>query len=443
MRVKFFPVIDCTLEGDFLQVLWYNVLMYFDLLQQFGTALALSILIGLEREQKKKLMKDEAFAGVRTFSLIGLLGALAFYFLSTSVVLFGLVAGVVFALIVASYIVVASRCGRIGLTTEIAAVVTFLIGGLCASGQYVLAVGLTLVTVAVLYFKVRLHKWAKSFNEEELVSTIKFMIIAFIVLPLLPNQGFGPYEVFNPYVIWLMVVFVSGISFASYIAIKLIGPRKGIGVTGFLAGLISSTALALSFSKESKENKSIVNPYVFAVVVASTAMYLRVLLEIFVLNREMLPMALIPMLSMALVGVIASVVFWFWKDKKGGKKLAKNDYKLKSPFRLAPALQFGLFFAIILFVSKLGQIYFGDSGVYGVSVISGFVDMDAITVSMAKLGNEIGMKQAVTAIVLASFSNTVFKGGVFMFFGARKAGLRIFVTFGLMIVAGVLSLLFI
>ena len=425
-----------------MQVSWYNILMDFELIQQFGAALALSTLIGLEREQKKKSNDHLSFAGVRSFSLIGLLGALAFYLLNVSLAAFVLVSSVFFALIVASYVVVGFRSGRIGITTELAAIVTFLVGGLCVSGNYMLAVAVSLVTLAVLYFKEPIHKWAHGINSEEILSTIKFVIIAFIILPLLPNQGFGPYEVFNPYVIWLMVVFISGISFASYIAIKWIGPRKGIGLTGFLAGLISSTALSMSYSRESKVNKKIVNPYVFAIVVASTAMYFRVLLEIFVLNREMVLMAAIPMGAMALVGIVASIWFWCWKDKGACERLSKKDYEVKSPFRLMPALQFGLFFAVILFVSKLGHEYLGDKGTYLVSFISGFVDMDAITVSMAKLGqNGLGHEVAVTSITIAAVANTLFKGSLFLIFGSRKTAFRVLMVFGLMILAGLLSLI--
>ena len=439
-----FVFVDSTFWGENLQVLWYNKLMDFELIQQFGAALALSTLIGLEREQEKKSKKDLSFAGVRSFALIGLLGALAFYLLNISLAAFILISSVFFVLIVSSYLIVGMKKLRIGITTELAAIVTFLVGGLCVSGDYMLAVVVSLITLSVLYFKEPIHKWAHGINADEILSTIKFVIIAFIILPLLPNQGYGPYEVFNPYVIWLMVVFISGISFASYIAIKWLGARKGIGLTGFLAGLISSTALAMSYSKESKVNKSIVNPYVFAIIVASTATYFRVLLEIFVLNRDMVFKAMIPMGSMAFIGVVASVWLWCWKDKGSCKRLSKKDYSIKSPFRLMPALQFGLFFAVILFISKVGHEYLGDKGTYLVSFVSGFVDMDAITVSMAKLGqNGLGHEVAVKSITIAAIANTLFKGSLFLIFGSRKTAFRVLSVFGLMILAGLASLLLI
>lgn len=435
-----FVVCYSTCLRDFLQVLWYNTLMDLSILQQFGTAIALSVLLGLEREQHKKVHKNASFAGVRTFSLIGLLGALAFYLMNTSVLLFALIAGTTFAFIIASYVVTALKLGRIGVTTEIAAVITFLIGGLCVSEKYVFAVALALLTLAILYFKTPLHLWAKNIKGTEFIATIKFMIIAFVILPLLPNVGYGPYEIFNPYIIWLMVVFVSGISFASYILIRVLGPKKGIGLTGFLAGLISSTALAMSFSKESRENKSVVNPYVFAVVVASTAMFFRVLLEVAVLNRELLSSLILPVFSMAVFG-IAGALFLILKKEKGAKeaegRVSGNAYKLKNPFRLLPALKFGFFFALILLIAKFGQIYLGDKGLYLVSLVSGLVDVDAITVSVSRLPVT---DASAFALMLAMISNTFFKGLIFLIFGSRKAAIKILAVFGLMVASGLTTL---
>lgn len=419
------------------------------LIQQFATALGLSILIGLEREQNKQKSKHNiSFAGLRTFALFGVTGFLAFRLAAVSMVYFGFLAAGVLALILASYVIVAFKHGRIGVTSEIAGILTFVMGGLCAMDQLVLATVLALVLLSVLYYKVVLHKLAKRLQEVEITSTIKFMIIAFVVLPLLPNQGYGPYEVLNPYIIWLMVVFISGISFASYIAIKLLGERKGIGLTGFLAGLVSSTALALSFSKKSRENQKIVNPFVVAVVVASTAMYLRVLFELSILNRELVVLACVPLLSMAFIGVIASIGFWFWKDdeeKVVAEGAKKEVYKMESPFTLAPALKFGFFFAAILLVAKFGQVFFGHESLYIVSLISGLLDVDAITVSVANIAKTgaIDASVAVTSITFAVIMNTLFKVGVFLLFGSKKAALRVSIVFGVTAVTGFVSLVFV
>lgn len=424
--------------------------MYLTFIQQFGMALGLAILIGLEREQSRQIeFKGYAFAGVRTFGLIGMLGALAVFVSKVSPVLGLLIVAVVFALIVAAYIATAIKKGRVGLTTEVAAVITFLIGGFAAYDENLIAVTLTLVTLAMLYFKVPLREFALHLKRNEMISTIKFMIIAFIVLPLLPNEWMGPYEIFNPYVIWLMVVFVSGISFASYIVIKLLGERKGIGVTGFLGGLISSTALTLSFSKDSKENKTIVNPYVFAVVIASVAMCVRILFIVFVLNENLIPKLIIPFTATVVTGLVFAGIFWFWKDKrKKSSGKVKSAYKAKSPFRLFPALKFGALFAVILFLTKLGAVYLGDRGVYAVGFLSGILDTDAVSVSLANLAKSSGVgiltsSSYVIAITLAIIANSIFKTGLFVFFGSAKAAQKISIAFGVMAIAALTGLLFV
>jgi uncharacterized membrane protein (DUF4010 family) len=449
------------------------------LLQQFGMALALSVLIGLEREQNKQNLGNESFAGVRTFTLIGLLGALVFYLVKISLVLSLVVASATFLLIIASYIAMAFKKGRIGLTTEIASVITFLVGGFCVYEYYIFAVALALVTLVTLYFKKPFHKWAKNLKRDEIISAIKFMMIAFIVLPLLPNQGYGPYGIFNPYLFWLVVVLVSGISFVSYILVRVVGLRRGIRVTGFLAGFISSTVLAFNFSKESKDHQSIVNPYVFAMIAANAAMCIRVLVEVFILNENLGEVMVVPVFAMIAVGVVAAVIFWFWKDSlrdKSEENKLKEVYKVKSPFRFLAALKFAILFAVVLFATKLAQVYFGHNGVYVAGAISGIIDMDAIAISMAKLSTAVstvvssgtavvtvptsasmgalsavntassavlGYKDAVTAIIMAATASMVFKSGLFIVFGAKKVALKVCVVSLCMISAGLVSLLFI
>jgi uncharacterized membrane protein (DUF4010 family) len=250
------------------------------------------------------------------------------------------------------------------------------------------------------------------------------------------NQGYGPYEAFNPYIIFLMMALILGISLLSYVAIRFLGPRKGIGLTGFLAGLISSTALVLSFSGQSKNNKKIVNPYVFAVVIASSAMFFRILVEVFVLNKELLEKLVIPMGVMGGVGLIAAVVLWGKKDK--------DVLKMKNPLCLWPVLKFGVFFAAIMFLAKFMQEVLGDRGLYLTSLVSGIMDVDAITVSVANLAkNGLESSVAVNAIVIAAMMNTIVKGGMFLFLGNRKVALRILMIFAIMLVFGGISLLFI
>lgn len=406
-------------------------------LQQIGVAVVLAFLIGLEREQKGQKDARDHFGGVRTFSLIGVLGAVSQILYKDWIVVSAFVSFGVVATILASYWMSFRKGVGLGMTSEVAALLVFVLGFLSGMENYVLATGLALITLALLHFKEPLHNLAKRLKDPDVVATIKFILIAFIILPLLPNESYGPYGFFNPYTVWLMVVLISGISYLSYIGIKFLGARRGIGLTGFLAGFISSTALVLSFSGQSKSNKGVVNPYVVAVVIASSAMFFRVLVEVAVVAPGLLSHLIWPMGAMGATGLIGAGYFWW----RGGGERAGLDKEMKamdSPFQLVPALQFGGFFVAVLFISSLAKDFFGNSGIYVTSVVSGLMDVDAITVSMSNLfvEGEIASGTAVTAISLAAMTNTVVKGGIFMALGARPVALRIVGVFAVIMLVG-------
>lgn len=410
--------------------------MDFSIFQQLGVALALSSLIGLERERVYQLGHYDDFAGVRTFALIGLLGALSYILSSYSTIIFALITAGFLALVIMAYFLTGRGSSSKGMTSEIASVLVYVIGILSGMEQYLLATVVALTVLSVLYFKDALHRWAKHLENREFVSTIQFMIIAFVVLPLLPNQSYGPYGFFNPYIVWLMIVFISGLSFLSYIAIKAFGAKRGISVTGFLAGFISSTALAFSFSAESKKNPSVINPYAFAVVIAGSAMFFRVLIEIYVLNSELAKSLFVPMISMGVAGILGAV-FLLLKKEKVPENIGEKMIELKSPFSLKPALKFGFFFALVMFVSKFAASSIGNSGIYLTSFISGFMDVDAITVSMANMAKDgLMQKPAAISIIIAALTNTFSKAAIFFIFGNRKVALKISAVFAFVLLVG-------
>lgn len=418
--------------------------MEIEVFKQLGIAFALSSLIGLEREQKYQQTGTVGFGGVRTFILIGLFGALSYILSAYSIAYFVIFSVGFFSLIIASYVATYKKFKAIGGTSELAAILVFIVGILCGMERYVVATVIALVVLSVMHFKISLHKWAKGIKNREIVSAIQFILVAFVVLPLLPNQSYGPFGFFNPYIVWLMVVFISAISFASYAAIKIFGTKRGIGITGFLAGFLSSTALTLSFSHQSKKNKKIINPFVLAIVVASSAMFFRILLEVSILSPGLLSKLLIPMITMGVVGILAVMFLWKKKDKTS-KELEEKMINVESPFSLKPALKFGAFFAFISLLTKLGVEYMGDSGLYLTSFISGIMDVDAITVSVAGdfVSNKIGELSAVTAITIAAMTNTFVKGGIFLFLGNRRVALKIISVFALILLAGGASLVFV
>ena len=272
-------------------------------------------------------------------------------------------------------------------------------------------------------------------KSEELADTLKFAVIAFVILPFLPNQSYGPLELFNPFIVWLMVVFISGISFAGYILMKWFG-EKGIALAGIFGGLISSTAVTTSFAERSAKSKNIYLALVLGVVLANAIMFIRILLEVFVLNRTLFVEMLIPLLTLAVICAVFSYFIWE-KAKK-----VKGKVELTSPFTLGPALKFGAFFAVILALVKVADVYLSSKGDYLVSFISGFADVDAITVSLSQLAKTtLSLETARNGIVLAALTNVGVKGGIAWWFGGKEFSRIIVALFSVLIVVG-LGLLF-
>ena len=284
-------------------------------------------------------------------------------------------------------------------------------------------------------------------KNQEVKSTLVFAVIAFVILPLLPNQSYGPFGAFNPYLIWLMVVFICGISFLSYVVIKLFGVKRGIGLTGFFAGLISSTALAFDFADQSKKNKGVVDPYVFAIVIASSAMFFRILVEVAVLSETLFSKIFWPMATMGAIGILAAIYLWIGKTdgRDVEKSIREKIVKMKTPFSLINALKFGLLFAVVLFVAHAALVLLGDRGLYITSVLSGLFDVDAITISIINLINEGGASLHIGSIgvILAAMANTFTKAMIFVFLGNKKVAIQIIKVFSLILAGGVVATFFV
>ncbi len=403
-----------------------------EILKNFLVAVALGILIGLEREYAQSKGNYKSFAGIRTFPLISLSGALVTY-ISTLTTIWVLVVGIVIlcGLIVAAYYTSSVKSKYHGITTAIAALIAFLIGVLCIYSKINIAIIVGITTAIFLYARGFLHKLVKKMKKQELIDTLKFAVIAFVILPFLPNKGYGPYEIFNPFIIWLMVVFISGISFAGYILMKWFG-EKGIELAGIFGGLVSSTAVTMSFADKSKRNEKIVRALVLGVILANSIMFIRIIIEVFVINRNLLIKLLLPMIILILVSVIFAYLLF-----RKTKRVKESKLDLGSPFTIKPALKFGAFFAVILALVKLADIYLSSRGVYLVSFISGFADVDAITVSLSQLAKgDLGENIARNGIMIAAMTNIAVKGGIAYFFGSKKFGWTVLGLFAILILIG-------
>ncbi len=415
-------------------------------LQNLIIALLLGSLIGVEREKDHHGNTENLqyeFGGIRTMSLIGMLGYLVYQVFGDNLVLLSTFTGAFLLLLIASYVVTSALNKNTGATTEIAAIFTYIMGILVAQDQLLYASSVTLIVVMLLYFKEKLHDFAHHIEKDELYDAIKFIAVVFVILPILPNQTYDAFGVVNPYLIWLIVVLISTISFLSYVAIKVIGPKRGIGASGFLGGLISSTAVSISLAELSKKTKKIVNPFVVGILLASSTMFVRVLLEITFVNPALFSTLILPLSVMAVSGLFVSAIFWFKEKDSSLNNYSGKDLKLKSPLQLTTAIQFALLLTGLLFVTAYVSKYYGSGGIYVTSFLTGLLDVDAITVSMANLSlkGEITSVVASTAITIAVMTNTLTKGFIVFFFASSAVGRRTILSMLFIVTTGLITLL--
>jgi uncharacterized membrane protein (DUF4010 family) len=389
-----------------------------DLFLRFGAAIAIGFLIGLQREYAHGGPDQMIIAGERTFSLFSLAGALAAMVadqLSSALAFFGII--LVLGLFTTMAYFTSARSGNVGLTTEVAIVIAIAIGALCYWGYLTLAVAVGIATTVLLSIKLETDRLARALTREDILAALQLAVISAIILPILPNESFlpPPFDVLNPFKIWLMVVFISGISFLGYVAIKIVGPEQGIGLTGLLGGMASSTAVTLSFSERSNREPDLSKPFVLAITLAWTVMFARVLIEVSVVNPALLGQVWLPIALAGLVGLLYCGYLFFAQ-----RTAERGDVKFSNPFDLMSAIKFGFLYALVLLISRAAQMYLGDTGLYFSSVISGLADVDAITLSMAELSRTgvLGMDQAALAIVLATMSNTLVKGSIAIIAGS-------------------------
>jgi uncharacterized membrane protein (DUF4010 family) len=399
-----------------------------ELFFRFGIALLIGFLIGLQREHDYDVTDkpdERTFAGVRTFSLIALLGCTAAYLsdlFSSSWIYVGVFLSLSLMIGIAYYIV--ANKGSVGMTTEVAALLTAMVGALAYWEQLALAVALGVAATALLSFKLELHGFAERLNRQDVLATLKFAIITAIILPVLPTEPIWdqpPFDVLVPYKIWLMVVLISGISFSGYVLIKIVGSRRGIGLTGILGGLASSTAVTLSFSQRSRNNTSLGKPFALAIMLSWAVMFGRVLIEVAVVHPPLLSSLWLPITAAGLLGLAYGLYLYF-----SPKAVDEEDVEVSNPFELGPAITFGLLYGFILLATNAAEQFFGSAGLYLSSVISGLADVDAITLTTAELSRSgtIEPTTATRAIVLAVVSNTCVKGAIVLSTGSaalRKA----------------------
>jgi len=395
----------------------------FNIIWNLFAALGIGLLIGIERGWSGRLEDEgDRVAGIRTFSLVGLFGGVwteVSRFVNEWILAVAFLA--LAALVITSYVIKAKveEEKDLGITTEVALLLTFTLSSWAAFGYHVYALGATVIVISLLSLKPTLHSWLHKIEVKEIYAGIKLLIITVILLPLLPNKGYGPWEAINPHWIWWMVVLISGLSFIGYILIKYLGEDKGTMLTAITGGLASSTAVTLSLAQFAKQQKKIASGiFIAGVLVASSIMFVRVGIEVAIVNTALLYPLWIPLTTMLILTLGSG--FWLWQ-----KHLQLEDdqppLELKNPLQLFTALQFGLLLGVILLLATAMEKWYGDQGIYLLALFSGLMDVDAITLSLSRMAEEgTDASVATLGILIAVITNTLVKAGLFFFWAGYE-----------------------
>ncbi|MEX6502062.1 MgtC/SapB family protein [Pseudomonas zhanjiangensis] len=411
-----------------------------DTLLNFASALAVGLLIGTERGwQQRNLEEGGRAAGIRTFALSGLLGGFAellgehFGVTAWAVVFAGFA-----ALVITSYVIELEQHNDLGMTSKVAQLITFLLGSLAVAGYTPLAAAGAVAVALLLSLKRAMHGSLQQLSERELLGALKLLFISLVMLPALPNQAYGPWQVFNPYITWWMVVLIAGLGFAAYMAIRLVGTRHGLLITALLGGIVSSTATTITLARLGRRHQ-LQDLLACGLLSTSALMFPRVLLEVGLVNRTLLPPLLWPLGMAALVYAGGALVYLRLADSKAEEAA---EPPLKNPFELSPALRFAALLVFILFVVEAARRGLGDVGVYLVALVSGLADVDAITLSLAHSAQrEMDAQVAVRGIVIAALSNSLVKGLLIAVIGGRQLAVRTLPVMVAGLLAGLAALL--
>jgi uncharacterized membrane protein (DUF4010 family) len=406
-----------------------------ELFQTLAISLALGLLVGLQRQHQ-----NARIAGIRTFPLITLFGTVCALLAQD----FGgwiLGAG---ALGTTALLVAANLMQRldekvdIGQTTEAALLLMFAVGAYLVTGKTAVCVALGGAVAVLLHLKETLHQAVSRLGEKDLHAIMQFVVISLVILPVLPNQAYGPYEVLNPYNIWLMVVLIVGIGLAGYFAYKIFGDKAGTLLGGILGGLISSTATTVSYAKRSKEGSTRETNYnliALVIFIATAISLVRIIVEVAVVAPSTLAIVAPPLATLVLLMAVLILLGFFFKKENAGRMPEQEN-----PAQLKTALVFGAIYAIVIVATSAAKDHFGNSGLYIVAIISGLTDVDAITLSTSRLmtAETIDQQTGWKVIMIAALSNIAFKGAMVAVLANRALFVRVASLFGLSLVAGLL-----
>ena len=375
-----------------------------------GIALGIGFIVGLERE-----WAENKPVGVRSFALIAAFGGISALMLSETGG-WPIAAGL---LVLGMILVMHLRNRQLeGITTLVAAFVVYLLGAAAVAGYWLPAIVLGGAVTLLLHWKKPLHSWVERLGDRDFEIIVRFILIALVILPVLPDESFGPYDVFNPFTAWFLVVLIVGLNLLGFVAFRLVGARAGGWLAGLLGGLVSSTATTISYAGMSKQQRSLGPVAALVILVASTVVYGRILIELAVVAPDLVKTMVGPALVFAAVLLGLSLIAFRGFGSKPETELPEPE----NPARIRQALAFAALYVVILFAVAAAREMVGDEAVYAVAFISGLTDVDALTLSVAQLysGGETAGFDAWRAIFLATLSNLLFKIVAASFLGSPE-----------------------
>jgi uncharacterized membrane protein (DUF4010 family) len=397
-----------------------------ELYVRFFTALAIGLAIGIERGWKQRHEKSgEREAGIRTFTLFALTGfAAGIAAEPLGPVFVAIVAIGIFTLVTVGYVsdVIRNDADR-GMTTEVAALLTFVLGALCAVGAVLPAAIIGVIAVALLDQKDLLHGFVQRLQKLELTAAVKLLLISVVLLPVLPNEGYGPGGVLNPYELWWAVVIVAALGLVGYAAIKIAGTQRGALLMGLLGGLLSSTGVTVSAARASQGAKGAALPLASAIATAQAVMFVRTGILISALNAALLDFAILPLALGAITAIVGALIVTY----RAHKTAQSEAFDAGSPDALNAAIKFIVIVAVMLLLAHYAQVYAGEIGLILSGLLSGAVDVDAATVSASRLSgsqvHEASAAAGAASIAVAIAANSFVKSGIAYSLGTRELAL--------------------
>jgi uncharacterized membrane protein (DUF4010 family) len=406
-----------------------------EILSRLAVSLAIGLLVGLERGWRTRDEEDhQRAAGFRTFALSGLLGGVTG---AVSLQAGGQMVGLVFVIYAAAFAAFhwleARAEQNMSVTSVVAGMLTFLLGTMAVTGELVVAIACAVAMTVLLALREQLHRWVASLTWLEIRAVLILLAMSFLLLPVLPNRKIDPWDTVNPYEIWLLAILIAGISFTGYVAVKVVGDRLGVVMAALAGGLASSTAATLAFARLGREHPASSRLLSAGILIAGAVMMIRVGFVSVALNSALLVPLLPPLASATAILALGSAMLLF---RNTGRE--RPDLRIKNPLAIGTALKLAAFIAAVMLAAELLRRVLGNAGVLIVAALSGVADVDAVTISMARLvGKDIDLNTAVQGILIAVAVNTASKAALAGWTGGQEVGAMVGAVSALALAGGI------